>query len=54
MVVLVVLRSWPPPAWEGPSTDKSLVGLFLGGISWVFYRAREPSEHQCRFLFAEG
>jgi hypothetical protein len=30
------------------------MGLFLGDISWVFYRAHEHSGRQCWDLLAEG
>jgi hypothetical protein len=41
MVVLVMLWSRTPPAWDEPSTGSPLVSLFLGVISWVFCRARK-------------
>jgi hypothetical protein len=41
MVASVVVRSCPRASWDGPSTGSYLAGLFLGGISWVFCRARE-------------
>jgi hypothetical protein len=27
--------------WDGPSSGSSFLGLFLGGISWVFSRAHK-------------
>jgi hypothetical protein len=41
MVALMLLWSWSALTWDGHSTGSSLAGLFLGGISCVFCRARE-------------
>jgi hypothetical protein len=49
-----VVRSWLPAALDGSLAGSSLTGLFLGGISWVFCRAREHGGHQCWNLSAEG
>jgi hypothetical protein len=54
MVVSMLVRLWPPAAWDGASARSSMAGLFLDGISWVFYRAREDGGHQCWDLCAEG
>jgi hypothetical protein len=54
MVALVVMRSWPLTAWDGPSARSSFAGLFLGGILWVFCRAHEHSGHQGYDSSAEG
>jgi hypothetical protein len=32
MVASVEMRSWPPGAWDGRSTENSFAGLFLGDI----------------------
>jgi hypothetical protein len=54
MVASVVVRSWPPATSYGTSAVSSFVGLFLGGISWVFCRAHEHGGCQCWDLLAEG
>jgi hypothetical protein len=53
-VVSVMLCSKALLAWDGPSTRNSLVDLFLRGISWVFYPAREHSGRQILNLLDEG
>jgi hypothetical protein len=37
----VVVSTWPLAPWDEPSAGGSLVGLFLGGISWGFFSSRE-------------
>jgi hypothetical protein len=54
IVVSMMLWSRAPPAWDGLSTGSSLAGLFLGGILWVFCRARKHGGHQCWNLLAKG
>jgi hypothetical protein len=47
MVASAVVRSWPPASWDVPLAGSYLMGLFLGGISWVSRRAHEHAGHQC-------
>jgi hypothetical protein len=50
----MVVSTWPPAPWDEPLARGSLVGLFLGGISSVVFRAHEHGGHQCWDLIAEG
>jgi hypothetical protein len=40
-VVLAVVKTQPRVAWDEPSAGSSFSGLFLGGISQVFFRAHK-------------
>jgi hypothetical protein len=53
-VVSVMLWSNAPLTCDRLSTGSSLVGLFLGGISWVFCQAHEHDGCQCWDLLTKG
>jgi hypothetical protein len=36
LLTSVVASTWPPAPWDEHLAGGPLIGLFLGGISWVF------------------
>jgi hypothetical protein len=38
LLASVVLSMWPLAPWDEPLARGSLVGLFLGSISWGFFK----------------